>query len=336
MLCPVLSPGRVVPVVGTPEGRVFTEQRVVVRPTPNGVQVLLPVTTRGDRFGVLVLDRAAGPDAATTAELADLAVALAHEVRAVDETTDRFRLARRRDRLTLAAEIQWALLPGRSIARPELTLAGNLEPAYAVRGDNYDWSSEAGHVTVTMTNGHGDGIEAALLTVLATTAVRNARLAGAGLADQASLADQAIYAQHRGGRHISMVLLRVDLATGRVAAVDAGSPVLLRVRGDAVGPVALEPQLPLGMFESTVYREQEFALVPGDRLFVLSDGVHDSPYADRRYGEHGRLRQTVTATRKLSAAEAVRAVFADHAVFRQGQPLDDDAAVLCLDWHGTG
>jgi serine phosphatase RsbU (regulator of sigma subunit) len=108
--------------------------------------------------------------------------------------------------------------------------------------------------------------------------------------------------------------------------------MLLRVRAGDVSRVGLDAQLPLGMFESTVYAEQTFRLEPGDRLIVLSDGVHDSRYGDGRYSEQGRLRRTLLGTRGLPPAEAVRAVLADHGVFRRGAPLDDDAAVVCLDW----
>jgi serine phosphatase RsbU (regulator of sigma subunit) len=331
-LCPVLGTGQPVPVTGTPAGRAFVDRRVIVAGSPGGVRLILPVAVRGDALGVLVVDRAGPPDDATATELADLATALGHDLRSADIATDRYQRARRRTRLTLAAEMQWQLLPGRSCAGPGFALAGQLEPAYAVRGDNFDWVAERDHVAITVTNGHGDGVGAAMLTLLAVTALRNARMVTDRLADQAALADQAVYAQHGGRRHLSTLLMRVDLDSGVTTAVDAGSPMLLRVRAGEVSRVTLDAQLPLGMFESTAYAEQTFQLEPGDRLIVLSDGVHDSRYGDGRYTEQGRLRRTVLGTRGLPPAEAVRAVLADHGVFRQGAPLDDDAAVVCLDW----
>jgi serine phosphatase RsbU (regulator of sigma subunit) len=334
MLCPVLGSDEAVPVTGTPAGQAFVDRRVIVAESPGGVRVTLPVAVRGDALGVLLVDRAEAPDEATAAELMSLATALAHDLRAADVATDRYQRARRLARLTVAAEMQWQLLPGRSCSGAEFSLAGQLEPAYAVRGDNFDWAAEPDHLLVTVTNGHGDGVEAAMLTLLGVTALRNARVATPQLADQAALADQAVFAQYGGRRHLSTLLLRVDLATGTASAVDAGSPMLLRLRGDDLHRVTLDAQLPLGMFESTVYVEQTFAVEPGDRLIVLSDGVHESRYGDGRYSEQGRLRQTVVGTRRLPPAEAVRAVLADHGVFRQGEPLDDDAAVVCLDWAG--
>jgi serine phosphatase RsbU (regulator of sigma subunit) len=334
MLCPVLGTAEPTPVTGSPAGQVLVGRRAIVTEGPEGVRLLLPAAARGDAVGVLVLDLARRPEPPTIDELLSLATALGHDIRAADSATDRYRAARRRTALTVAAEMQWQLLPGRSACKPEFELAGQLEPAYSVCGDNFDWATEDDHLVLTVTNGHGTGIEASLLTVLAVTAMRNARLATPRISDHAALADQAIYAQHRGSRHLSTLLLRFDLASGTVAAVDAGSPMVLRLRGDDLQQVKLEAQLPLGMFESTVYVEQTFRAEPGDRLIVLSDGVHEAPYGGRRYSEHGRLRQTLVGTRRLPPAEAVRAVLADHNVFRQGTPLDDDAAIVVVDWTG--
>jgi serine phosphatase RsbU (regulator of sigma subunit) len=333
-LCPVLGIGDPVPITGSAPGQAFVGRHAIVTEGPNGVRLLLPAAARGDALGVLILDLAKRPEPPTLDELLGLATALGHDLRAADTVTDRYRDARRRARLTVAAEMQWHLLPGRSCRKPEFSLAGQLEPAYSVCGDNFDWAAEDGYLVVTVTNGHGSGIEASLLTVLAVTAMRNARLASPRICDHAALADQAVYAQYGGSRHLSSLLLRFDLATGLVAAVDAGSPMVLRLRGDELTQVKLEAQLPLGMFESTVYVEQRFQAEPGDRLIILSDGVHETPYSNAKYSEHGRLRQTLSGTRRLPPAEAVRAVLADHNVFRQGVPLDDDAAIVVVDWAG--
>ncbi len=76
-----------------------------------------------------------------------------------ERDTDVFVQARRKDRLTLAAEMQWQLLPGRAFSLPEYDLAAQLEPAYAIFGDNYDWSATADRLMLYVTNGMGEGME---------------------------------------------------------------------------------------------------------------------------------------------------------------------------------
>jgi serine phosphatase RsbU (regulator of sigma subunit) len=325
-----------VPVHNSPAGRAFGAQEPHVEPVGGGqVRVHLPVTVRGDRLGVLSVTLSDGDHAAACrAELAEIAEVLGHEVVVAERDTDLYLQARRKDRLTLAAEMQWQLLPGRSCARPEYELGAQLEPAYAIFGDNFDWSATADRFMLYVTNGMGEGIEASLLTNLAINALRNARRAGIPLADQAALADQAVYAHYRGRCYLSVLMFDFDLATGRAWVVDAGSPQMLRLRGGTVERIAFEAQLPLGMFEETDYVAQEFRAEPGDRLVFVSDGVYDvaSPRGEA-YGD-AALARAMQSTRLLPAAEVPRAILRELTGHRGRTVPDDDALVVCLDWRG--
>ena len=311
-------------------GRAFGAQEPVVEPAGDRVvRVHLPVSVRGDRMGVLSVtlpddDGAEG----VLAELAEIAQVLGHEVIVAERDTDVYLQARRKDRLTLAAEMQWQLLPARACARPEYELGAQLEPAYAIFGDNFDWSVTADRLMLYVTNGMGEGIEASLLTNLAINALRNARRAGL------ALADQAVYAHYRGRCYLSVLMFDFDLETGRVAVVDAGSPQMLRLRDGSVERVTFEAQLPLGMFEETDYVTQEFHVEPGDRLVFVSDGVH--AVADPKGEAYGdtALARAIQSTRLLPAAEVPRAILRELTGHRGGSVAADDALVVCLDWHG--
>ena len=215
-------------------------------------------------------------------------------------------------------------------------LAGQLEPAYTVGGDHFDWSVDGDRLTVTVLNGDGTGLAAALLTAVTVNAMRNARRSGGGLVEQAELASDTVFYQHRGERYVATLLLEVDLASGRVRAVDAGSPHLLRMRGSPVRADrrwssscrwACSPR------PATSCRSSH--LDPGDRLFVVSDGVYAAgarrPGAVRGPGD-GRV---PCAPRGCSRpAEAVGTVMRELHAYHADSDLRDDAVVVCLDWHG--
>ncbi|WP_395570351.1 PP2C family protein-serine/threonine phosphatase [Streptomyces sp. BK79] len=320
-----------------PAGRAFTDQSPVVEVLRESDDHLvhLPITVRGDRVGVLSVRlpaRAADPE--TVLRLADFAAALGHEISTADRDTDLYLQARRTRRLTLAAEMQWELLPGRGCSRAEYVIGAHLEPAYAIGGDNFDWSTSADRLLLTVTDGMGQGIDASLLTSLTVGALRNARRAGIGLADQAALADQAVFAQYGGKAYASTLLVEFDLATGAATAVDAGSPQLFRQRDGHTEHIALEAQLPLGMFEETQYTEQAFHVEPGDRLIAVSSGVHSTrSTAGHLFGEQA-LRQILSATRTTKPHETARAVVAGLVEHYGSKNLMSDAAVVCLDWNG--
>ncbi|MFF4031088.1 PP2C family protein-serine/threonine phosphatase [Streptomyces sviceus] len=320
-----------------PAGSAFLTQKPVleVLHDPVGNLAHLPITVRGDRLGVLTVQLPAGAvDPHTVLQLGDFATALGHEVTTAGRDTDLYLQARRTRRLTLAAEMQWQLLPGRGCAREEYVIGAHLEPAYSIGGDTFDWSTGADHLYLTITDGMGQGIDASLLASLTTGALRNARRAGIGLADQACLADQAVYAQYGGKAYASTLLLRFELATGLVQAVDAGSPQLFRQRGGRTERVELEAQLPLGMFEETLYTEQTFRVEPGDRLIAVSSGVHGTRSATGDLFGERVLRQVLGATRSTAPHETARAVVAGLIEHFGSKELLSDAAVVCLDWNG--
>jgi serine phosphatase RsbU (regulator of sigma subunit) len=319
---PVTSPG-------DPAWHCFDHQSEVTAD-----RVHLPVTSRGERLGVLRYGPARD-DLEARGELAEIATLLAHELQSAGAGTDRYAVAARTRRLTVAAEMQWELLPGRCRIRPSFSLAGQLEPAYAVRGDSFDWAEHDGRLYLTVLNGMGEGMSAALLSSLAISALRNARRAGLDLADQAALADQAVFAQHRGGSYVAALLVELDLASGVVTAVDAGSPRLLVLRTGEVAEQHLDAQFPLGMFEMSEYAPQRFSLRTGDRIFVVSDGVFDARGTTGGYGE-AALHRFIRRTASMAPLQAVRSLLGDLRSFVGHADLDDDAVAVCLDWTGPG
>ncbi|WP_336206333.1 PP2C family protein-serine/threonine phosphatase [Nonomuraea sp. LPB2021202275-12-8] len=332
-LRPVLDPalpgaGRT-RVDGGEAGRAFTSQQ------PRWEQVSsvlhLPVAAHGERYGVLSVHLPDRPGPGEIRELGDVAAALVPGLRGADSLTDRYKRARRLERLTMAAEMQWDLLPGSGHHGNGYRVAGQLEPAYAVYGDNFDWSCAPESLTVSITNGMGDGMRAALLTMLTVTALRNARRSGADLTEQAGLADEAVYARFGGLEYVSTLLLDFDAVTGRLAIVEAGSPRMLRLRGADVETIELDRQLPLGMFGNTAYTEQSLTLRPGDRLVVVSDGVYGArSSADAGFGDE-LMETVVRSTRLQPADEAVRTIVRGMLAFRKGVDVIDDAVVVCLD-----
>jgi len=319
---------------GSGVGRTFASQEMSVEVDADARAVMrLPVTVRSDRLGVLEIHLPDLPSAELRDQLSQVATALGHALSVARRDTDLFEQASRAQRLGVAAEMQWQLLPGRGCVGPGFCLAGQLEPAYHVAGDNFDWCVSPDHLYLSVSDGMGRGVPASLLTTLAVNALRNARRSGLSLADQAQMADQAIHGIYGGDQFVAALLLRFDHRHHRLTAVDAGSPLLLRQRGGGIEAIQLEKQMPLGLFQGTHYIEQELDISPGDRFVIVSDGVHAArPPGRGEFGE-ARLKAVVRAVRLLSPGEAVRQLIRElHAHHDDGELRDDAVAVVC-DWE---
>ena len=321
------------PVPGTAAGRAYSTQSVVVVPDGERTTAYVPMSLRAERLGVLEVGLSGAPPSDVLEGLLQVATVLAYVVFGAGRFTDMYEQARRRKPLALDAEMQWNLLPVRAFAGPHFEIAGQLMPAYDVGGDCFDYSVESAGLYLMLSDAMGHGVQASLLDTLAVSAIRNTRRAGGSLAEQAQQAQAALNAQFRGVFFVAAFLARVDLASGNARVVNAGHPTGYRIRGGRLDPLRLRAQLPLGLDAATRYREQEFDLDPGDRLFMVSDGVTEAaPRGSEPYGDE-QLQGMLLATATDPPHEAVRQVLRTVSAYQRGK-FRDDATALCLDWHG--
>ncbi|MFD9058260.1 PP2C family protein-serine/threonine phosphatase [Streptomyces albidoflavus] len=296
------------------------------------VRVVAPVTNRGDAIGLLELSLPVAPDAEVMREIGEAAHALAYIVIANRSHTDVYQWGRRTKPLSLAAEIQHRLLPA-SLAceAAQFAVAGALEPADHVGGDTFDYAIDRDTVQLSVTDAMGHDVGAAMLATLVVGALRRARRAGADLAEQAHQADQAMR-DHGHSGYVTGQLLRISLIDGRTEFVNAGHPWPLRMRDGEVQEIVPKVDLPFGVgaraSQGNTYRVQKLDLRPGDRLVMLTDGMLE------RNAEDLDLSDLIIRTRALHPREAARTLI--KAIVDAGAGhLDDDATVMCLDWHGV-
>jgi serine phosphatase RsbU (regulator of sigma subunit) len=317
-----------VPLEGTPHGRALAGQVVVVVTENDASRLFAPVSSRGEAVGLLELGLKHVPDEQTLAAVAAAAHAFAYVVIANRRFTDLFEWGQRSRPLSLEAEIQHRLLPGSYTCEAgQFTLAGWLEPAGDVGGDTFDFSLERDTLHLSMTDAMGHTLDAALLATVLVGALRNARRANAGLAEQARLAHDALADYATEGAFVTGQLVRVDLASGTARIVNAGHPPPVRIRAGKAEEVSVRADPPFALAPDGRYEVQELSLEAGDRLVFVTDGILERNASDVD------VLSLMTACRHLHPREAVqhltRAV-----VSACGGELRDDATVLCLDWHG--
>ncbi|MGZ8736884.1 MAG: PP2C family protein-serine/threonine phosphatase [Nocardioides sp.] len=332
----------------TVAGRAFQQmqrltQSVASEREGGPVRVWLPLLNGTERLGVLglTLPTTTLDHAPTMRRVQRFVSVVAELVMTKTLYGDSIVRVRRTSPMTLAAEIQWSLLPPLTFVNQSVTVAGGLEPAYEVAGDSLDYAVDAGVARFAVFDGMGHGIVSAQLISLVVAAYRNARRAGQSLPDTATHIETAVNDVFRVESFATGLLCELDTTTGWLTWISAGhhEPLLLR-DGKLVRALEVEPLLPLGLndalsqtISTAVGTEQ---LQPGDMLLVYTDGVTEARSPDGEFFGLTRLVDIVTRNLAagLPAPETMRRVV--HALLdHQAGDLDDDATLLLVEWHGA-
>ncbi|WP_346174027.1 PP2C family protein-serine/threonine phosphatase [Streptomyces cuspidosporus] len=314
--------------LGSVYERVMRTQRPYQEATGQGPRVIAPVTNRGDAIGLLEVLLPTEPADDILDAVGEAAHILAYIVIANQRFTDLYTWGKRTRPPTLAAEIQYQLLPSSlSCEAAQFALSGNLEPSEKISGDTFDYALDRDTLHLSVTDPMGHDTNAALTATILMGALRGARRAGADLAGQARHADEALTDHDHG--HATGQLLRICLHTGRAELVNAGHPWPLRVREETVEEIVCDVNHPFGLPLTAThpYHSQDIDLRPGDRLIMLTDGMLE------RDAQKADLPALLKSTRHLHPRETVLTLTTAVLDATHGQ-LEDDATVMCLDWHG--
>lgn len=263
------------------------------------------------------------------------------EVRVTLERLQRTEAAMQAD-LEEARRLQQGLVGQRNGRFGPFSLSLLLRPAGHVGGDLVGFFPiNARRVALYALDVEGNGVAAALLTARLAAHLSGSVEQNIALridehdlydahppAEVARLFNRMMVEELRTDTFFTMVYADLDVVSGVVRLVQAGHPHPLRQHADGSVEVIGQGGMPLGVTAAAAFEEVELRLLPGERLFIASDGITEAADPEGTLlGEEGLI-AILRTNAFLRGTPLLESLCWSVAQFTRGEGTDDISAVL--------
>ncbi len=252
-----------------------------------------------------------------------------------------------REDLEAAARIQSELIPQKIVSYSDLTFDWLFTPSQFVSGDIFNiLRVDDHHVAYYLLDVSGHGIPAALLSTTLSGVLKPSPDFSGPL--RCPLPDPPYYrinppcevARQLNERflndgeqiqYFTMVYGILDIRTGEGSLTQAGHPSPIHQKGDGSVRRIGDGGFPIGMVPGVDYEEHPITLLPGERLFLYSDGITECANPEGRMFGAERLMAIIRRGHGESLRTVIRQIEAELSEFRGGGGYLDDVSLLALE-----
>ncbi len=290
----------------------------------------------GELLGVIYLD-SRRPAAFSSLErqildaLAVEAASVMDNARLVQRERERRRLEQQ---LSIAREIQQALLPRGFGHFPHLQVTGLNQSCLAVGGDYFDVMQLGPDRTAFLiADVSGKGLGAALLTTMLQGAL-SAMTIGQEPATVFAHVNRFLCDHAQLERYATMFFGILDTA-GHLEFINAGHPSPMLLREGQAEPAFPAQCFPVGLIPNAEFCSSTFTLKPGDTLVLFSDGVTEAMDPDNLEFGIARLKEVLEERTSESVEDLQTAILEAVKNFTRGASQADDITLLLVRFRGA-
>ncbi len=235
--------------------------------------------------------------------------------------------------LSMAAQIQQGLLPENFDHFSEnrgISLYGCMIPAREVGGDFYDFFDvDSDHIGLVIGDVSGKGMPAALYMATCRALLRDNLQEGLPVDEAVRDTNLQLLQNEVVEMFVTMWIGLYEISTGRLQYVNAGHEYTAVKSGGKDYELQLEDHdIVCGLMEEAGYTLREMRLLPGDRLFLYSDGLAEAMNPkEEQYGTD-RMIRALNEAGDRNCEETVRFMQEQLSAFESGAERHDDLTML--------
>ena len=236
--------------------------------------------------------------------------------------------------LEFAKQIQYSSLPTTFPKSNSFRLFAQMITAKEVGGDFYDfYMLNDSTIAFLVADVSGKGIPAAMFMMRAKTVIRDLAERGLEPDEIFTIANEKLCENNDAGMFVTAWLGILDTKTGLMKFANAGhNPPLFKRNGEEFSYMKTRSGMLLAGMEGIRYRKNELQLVPGDKLYLYTDGVTEATDNNTElYGEQ-RLLDFVNSIEKVEPESICKLIKEDVDKFVGTAPQFDDITMLALNF----
>ena len=301
-------------------------------------ETLDPVAVRRDELGTLVrvFQNMVRQVQAREEYLESMVRARTRELEASNAQLEKAK-ERMESELKIAHALQGAILPKTLPESPTYSGHAVMTPAREMGGDFYDFFTlDDGRLSVVMADVSGKGVPAAFFMAIARTVMRAAAARHPTPGPCLQEVNDSICEQNPQDLFVTLFYGILDPKTGEFVFANAGHnpPYVVERRGSVV-PLPMTGGVAVGVMPGLPYAEDAVTLIPGDTMFLYTDGITEAMNVDDEEFTEARLEAVLAKGQDLPVDSVLENVTSAVVNFAAGAEQSDDITCIVLRYDGT-
>lgn len=241
--------------------------------------------------------------------------------------------------LNIAREIQMSILPKifpPFPQKPEFDIYATIEPAKEVGGDLYDFFFiDDDHLCFIIGDVSGKGVPASLFMAVTKTLFKASSDRNLKPDEVVTKVNDELSKDNDSCMFVTLFYGILNTKTGEILYSNAGHnpPLIIRKGGR---PIYLEisGSVAIGAMEDMTFKTEKLRLLPGEYLFMYTDGVTEATNKKEELFSEERLIKEISNIREKPIQELVSDIMQKINTFAHGMPQADDITMMVLKFYG--
>jgi len=237
--------------------------------------------------------------------------------------------------MELAGRLQQSILPKSYPECREVSVFAHMIPAKEVGGDFYDFFFiDDDHLGFVIADVSGKGVTAAMFMGVSRTLLRFTALQGTGVKEVLTHVNNLLCVDNELCMFVTVIYAVLNIKTGNLKFANGGHSPPVKMGKD--GSIEILPRtrgIALGIMEGVEFDEGQANLVPGDLLYLFTDGILDAENEEHTFFQEQRLMDLLAGFDQVAPAQVINGVDREVADFVGKGPQFDDMTQLAIQYQ---